>query len=175
MGFFNVQPSIYNDSLAGYTHDVMDEMERRRIQDLKADKSLSGRIIEGNYLYKMLCAGKMSFTDEEHKQYIKSVDKAMKECGYWVHNNYDLDELIEDYPYLIRKNNDDSSTSYELVLIDEDMEKTIEVCSQYFRVGLTIDICILLEKAFQNGEIKKILKPKKNCSGMNEVPENNRN
>lgn len=122
---------------------------------MKPDKCISGRLIEGNYLCLLLNNGKTSFTKEEHDQFIKNVDDEIKD-KYWVHDGYGLEELQEDYPYLIKKYENDSSYS---ILLRKDMETTTEMCEFYFNVGLTKDICEIFDKAFNKGKKGLKLKP----------------
>ena len=120
---------------------------------MKPDKSLSGRIIEGNYLLMLLKDGRTTFTDAEHKLYIESVNDAIK-GEYWVHDNYDLKELREDYSYLIKKNTK-PATSYEIILMGGDIDKTIYVCESYFNTGIPSEIDRLLKSSFEKS-IKRV-------------------
>ena len=111
---------------------------------MKSDKCMSGRLIEGNYLCLLLGSGRTTFTKNEHDLYIKNVDDKI-EGKYWVFDGYRLSELIDDYPYLIKEV---KRESYEILLKDEDIEKTAEICEYYFRIGVPTEICEVFDKSF---------------------------
>ena len=112
---------------------VLASVERKK-EGLKAEQCLN------KALYEKIAESERINTNNPNSMIVDKI-----EGKYWVFDGYRLSELIDDYPYLIKEV---KRESYEILLKDEDIEKTAEICKYYFRIGVPTEICEVFDKSF---------------------------
>ena len=175
MGFFNVQPSIYNDPLAGYAHEVANEMERRRLEDAKIDAEAAERKIQEKKKHEKEVIDTIVYEDQlKRTAAIEVAEKEFEQARQAEEKSYKRSEegkrLKEQearrkrFDSLARGVADD----YNKGLAKGGVKEACMICLEYIRFRKSADVT---EEEFKEALSKVLAYAYQNCSDDTMVEE----